>query len=311
MEGLRIVAGFLLLASAIIVAVVVARATSVAASVGLLAPLALSTNMMSTPSTSLSHALSISAIFLGTALVTFAISRRPEMLTEAILFSASAFCFIDLLTTPAIPWAFCAAVVAGVAACSRYATKRMLKVTVAAAVLWPLGFAFTWVSRWSIAAVFLGWDTTTVAVRDKVETRVAGQSSKVGDGIGSAVGANWNYWLDNVPTAPAVLALSVLAVLGMVIIAVVRRDLKALVIAAFIGATSLVIPIWYAVLSNHSQIHTFFVYRGIPALLGIVLFGFVVSRSACRESDSSLLRAGQCWLVADDSTRTVSERDGN
>jgi hypothetical protein len=38
-----------------------------------------------------------------------------------------------------------------------------------------------------------------------------------------------------------------------------------------------VVPVWYEALSNHSQIHSFFTYRGVPTALGIALFACAVT----------------------------------
>ena len=37
------------------------------------------------------------------------------------------------------------------------------------------------------------------------------------------------------------------------------------------------VPAWYEVLSNHSQVHAFFTYRSVPAAVGVVVAASVLA----------------------------------
>ncbi|OUM41313.1 hypothetical protein FJV46_04730 [Arthrobacter agilis] len=275
LEGLRIVAGAMLLGSLALAFSQIARRTSGFASLGLLAPLVISTNLMSTPSTSFSQAMSISFIMISTALVAWGAGGSWTRLICSTSLGAALFCFVDLLTTPAIPWALGAVVGAVIVFCRSGRLGRASIAGVGIAVLWPLSFGLTWVSRWVIAAAFLGWEEVMAFVRSNVEYRTTGEWPGVEDAFGVPTRKNVLYWWDQIPTAPwTLLVMSVLVCIVMIVV-LRRHGVWGALSAVVLSLPALIIPVWYEVLSNHSQIHTFFAYRGVPTMLGIVLFACV------------------------------------
>jgi hypothetical protein len=120
------------------------------------------------------------------------------------------------------------------------------------------------------AVVFLGLDETLSVVRGKVAERTGGEWDGVSDTFGAGVVSNVGYWWNAVPTSSLVLAACTVAVLVALVLAVVRGGPRRLVVAAVLGAPALVAFAWYTVLSNHSQIHEFFVYRNVPAALAVL-----------------------------------------
>lgn len=277
LEALRIVSGAMLLGSLALAFSQVARRTSTFAALTLVAPLLFSTNILSTPSTSLSQAISISFILISTALVAWGAGGGWPRLVGSTVLGAALFCYVDLLTTPAIPWALASAVAASVIYRRSGNVRRAAAAGVGIAVLWALSFGLTWVSRWLIAAVFLGWNEVMSFVRTNVEFRTSGDYSGVEDGIGVSTRSNVMYWWERVPTAPVVLIGALLLMVVVLFLAVRRGGFPRLVAAVVLALPALVVPVWYEALSNHSQIHSFFTYRGVPVALGIVLFACVVS----------------------------------
>jgi putative effector of murein hydrolase LrgA (UPF0299 family) len=65
----------------------------------------------------------------------------------------------------------------------------------------------------------------------------------------------------------------------LVALTLARHGVRGLATFAAVALPALVVPAWYCVLSNHSQIHAFFVYRSLPAAVGVLLLAGVV---ACR-----------------------------
>jgi hypothetical protein len=272
MTGIRIVSGALLLFSAILAVVVLGRRTSMWAAAGLLLPLGLASNIMSTPSTSFSQAISISVIFLGIALTAWGAAKSTKWAIIGVGLSAALFCYVDLLTTPAIPWAFCTVVVAGVT----YAKSRALRPTffagLTAIASWPIAFGLTWAARWVFAGVFLGVRKTYKLIVQNVENRTTGDYASVRHVLFAPTEVNWVYWTTHISTAIFVLvATGVVIVLAL---AMTWRRHGARTVAAWplLAISAVVVIVWFEVLNNHSQIHAFFVYRGYPAMLGVLLF---------------------------------------
>ncbi|MEO8219371.1 MAG: hypothetical protein ABI563_01120 [Specibacter sp.] len=272
LTGMRIIAGAMLLCSVLAAVAVLGRRTTKWAAAGLLIPLALASNLMSTPSTSFSQAISISFIFLGVAIAAWGARKSMAWTIFAVGLSAALFCYVDLLTTPGIPWAWTTAAAAGVVYAKTRQMKPTLVVGIVAAAVWILAFAGTWVSRWVFAAMFLGIRSTYATMVSNIEFRTAGSHENVEHVLFAPTLANWEYWFGHISTAGFVLAGSGIAILVALVIAWRRHGARSVVMWPILGLPALVVPIWWEALSNHSQIHMFFSNRGVPALLGVLLF---------------------------------------
>jgi hypothetical protein len=123
--------------------------------------------------------------------------------------------------------------------------------------VWPVAFAVTWASRWAFGALFMGVDETVAMVQQNVGFRTAGAYGGVSDAFGAGVVSNVSYWWGMIPTSGAVLlACGVATAVGLV--------------ALVLALPAVVVPVWYVALSNHSQIHEFFVNRGVPTALAVI-----------------------------------------
>lgn len=272
LTGMRIVAGAMLLFSAILAVVVLGRRTGMWPAAGLLLPLGLASNLMSTPSTSFSQAFSISVMFFGVALTAWGASKSPKWGIFAVGLSAALFCYVDLLTTPAIPWAFCTVVAAGITFARRRALRPTLIAGVAAAAVWIIGFAGTWVSRWIFSAMFLGVRTTYKVIVGNIEFRTGGSHSGVSHALFAPTRANWVYWTTHVATARFVMIAAGIVIVVALFMIWRRHGLRTVAAWPLLSLSAIVVVVWFEVLNNHSQIHAFFVYRGYPAMLGVLLF---------------------------------------
>jgi hypothetical protein len=284
MTGLRIIVGGLLFLSLYAAGRAVSRQLGGLAAVGLLGPFVLATNVSSTPSTSFSQSLSIAAYLFGLALCAWAAGRSLTWGLAAVPLAAGIFCYVDLLTTPAIGWALSSTVVAAVTWVRTQRLATTLLALAAAGLLWPLSFAATWISRWVLAIPFAGWDTVVESVKTTVMFRTTGAYRGVRDELWAATSKNWTYWQEHVATSQAVLWLGLAgAVAGLVL--AFRRGLAHGAAAFLLAVPALTVPFWYEALRNHSQIHAIFAYRGIPVALGVVLFATLVAARAPRPGE--------------------------
>lgn len=269
-EGLRIVAGSLMVVLGVAAFLVVRARTTLPVAVALLLPLVLGTNLLSTPSTSFSQSLSTAFALLSVVLAASGAARSVRLGLLGTALGAALFCFVDLLTTPAIPWAMSAFVLGAVT----WFRSRELRGAATAVLLggfvWPAVFGITWVSRWVIGAAFLGVRPTVDMVRENIGFRTTGQWAGVSDELGAAVVANADYWWSVVPTSAPVLVGCVIATALGLALGVRRGGLGRLAVAGVLAAPALVVPVWYLALSNHSQIHAFFVHRNVPAALAVM-----------------------------------------
>ncbi|MHA7175536.1 hypothetical protein ACX80D_02675 [Arthrobacter sp. Sr24] len=272
LTGMRIVAGAMLLFSAILAVVVLGRRTGMWAAAGLLLPLGLASNIMSTPSTSFSQAFSISVMFFGVALTAWGAAKSTKRTIFSVGLAGALFCFVDLLTAPAIPWAFCTVVAAGLT----YAKHRTLRPTLLAGIIaasvWILAFAGTWFSRWIFAALFLGVRTTYKSIVSNIEFRTGGEHAAVKHTLFAPTEANWTYWITHVSTSGFItVAVGIVIVLALAM-TWGKHGLRTVAAWPVLILSAVVVIVWFEVLNNHSQIHAFFTYRGLPAMLGVLLF---------------------------------------
>jgi hypothetical protein len=286
MDGMRLVAGGLFGLALLAMATTLSRVLGGWYAVALTAPLLLSSNVLSVPATAFSHALSLAVAFAGVALVARTAARRPvtgphadRAVLCAVAVSACVFDFVDLLTTPAIPWALTSAVVAALTWRRTGSVGDTFWAGVVAATVWFAAFVATWVSRWLLTVPFLGFHHVSGVVTGIARFRIDGQYGSVSHVFGAAVVDNVRTWLRLPVTPEPVLVASL--VWGLVALAVAWRRYGAqrLVVAAVLAAPALIAPLWMLVLSNHSQIHDVFVYRTVPASLGIALAACLVSSS--------------------------------
>ncbi|NAZ81308.1 hypothetical protein GTR02_05715 [Kineococcus sp. R8] len=274
--SLRLVVSGLFGAACLGAGVALARRAGTPAAFALLVPVAAATNAIAMPSAAFSHGISLAALAAGVALT--AVTARTGWRGAALGAGGAAalFCYVDLLTVPPMSWALCAAVAGAVAHRARPGVLPTLRVVLAAGVAWPAAFGITWVSRWVIAALVQGPGVFR-RVAEVGEYRLDGGG--VSQEFGAAIGANWTWWVQHTVTAvPLLVAAAVVVVVGLVL-AARRSGAQGLLVAAVLAAPALVVPAWYVVLSNHSQVHAFFTYRSIPAAVGVVAMAAVVAAS--------------------------------
>jgi hypothetical protein len=277
MDGARLVSGALFGLSLIVMVLSLSRVTNTAYALAITAPLLVSTNILSVPSSGFSHALSLAATFGGVALVAWACRFSDRLMLCAVAASACVFNFVDLLTTPALAWAMTAAAVGAATFAASASTARTLRTVLVAGAVWPAAFAITWVSRWLIAAAYLGWDYVWDTVLGIARFRVGGAYVTVSQTFGAAIPRNWATWRE-LPVMPELVLLVAVAASAWALVVAWRRFGVSRVLAAgVLAAPALVVPVWLIVLSNHSQIHDHFVYRTVPAALGVVLGACVLA----------------------------------
>ncbi|PPK97364.1 hypothetical protein CLV92_104185 [Kineococcus xinjiangensis] len=286
--GVRLVTAGLLAAATVAAFAAVARRAGRGPALALLVPLAAATNAAAMPSTAFSHGIALAAVAAGVALTAVAARRGWRGAAVGTGASGALFCYVDLLTVPPMAWALCAAVAGAVAFTARPLWWPTARVVLAAGIAWPAAFALTWISRWVVAALVHGPEVFS-RVAEVGRFRVNGDNgAMVSQALGAGLRANWQHWLDTTATARPLLVVAAVVALAAVAVAVARRGPAALATAAVLAAPALVVPVWYEVMSNHSQIHAFFTYRSLAAAVGVVVMACLV---VARRSEATALPA--------------------
>lgn len=250
------------------------RAGLVAAFI-LLAPLAGTTNVVSIPMEA-TQAIPLAAALVGGALVVVAAARSRSLLAVAATAAGGLVAFTDRLTVSALAWAW-VVFLAGVGA---WLDTNSLRSTAGAqaraALLWAAGFVGVWIIKFASAAVALGTDETLSNLQKAIEFRVSGAYESVQQSIGHATLANLGFWLGTFPSASvAFLAVIVAAAASVFTWSRLGRHHLSNA-AALLAIPALIVPVWYELLRNHSQLHNWFTYRQLAGALGIVAASFAV-----------------------------------
>lgn len=285
----RALVAMLLAASALFAFSCVGRGLGWGVSAALLLPALISTNVASSPQGSITHAVSWSVIFLGVGVVVVA-TRRRGMAGGAFASGlvGVAFNYVDLLTTPAVPWAWSTFVVAAIMLTS---TRSVLVCGIAAvmtAMAWALGYGLAWSSKWAITAILLGPDTFEEVTR-AAAFRLGGEDPHYTAGLGIASASNLKYWVTLNPSATVVLILVATALVGASLKVARSHGARSIVLFSAAASPSFIIPLWYETVANHSQIHVFFTYRAIPAAIGVIAAAAIVASQTLKTFSTSSL----------------------
>jgi len=247
--------------------------------VALLGPLLLSSDLLIVANGAGHHALILGIALFGGAAAAWAGTRGFLVSMVTALVAGSVFNFIDNLTVPPLSWMLVACLT-GIGAMFTQFTDSQRKpppkttipfiISLGAAAMWAFGYAATWVMKWLLAAITIGFDTVRSDVADVVGFRLQGEWGEMSTAFGNAITANIREWLA-FPLSVPVLIVALLSIVSMLLLAFRRIGIRSIQYAAVLGWPLLLLPIWYETLSNHSQIHVWFTYRSIPMAIGLAL----------------------------------------
>ena len=194
-----------------------------------------------------------------TVIASILVIRRGEAKDNGLLFFiiGSLACYFDLLTTPLLTLGIPLAVMLSLKRNEGFKIKDNLLVIIRLAFLWGLGFALTFVTKWALATLIVGYNVFTDAF-DMGLYRLGVEDFTRWDAVSS------NFKMLNLPM---VLVLT----LFFVILIIVRRpklSWKKAVLYLIIGLAPY---LWYLVLSNHSYLHRWFTYR-LQSITAVCLY---------------------------------------
>lgn len=210
--------------------------------------------------------LQFTPVFLLTLVASiFVVHFRSDIRRLSLLFFiiGSLTCYFDLLTVPLLSFGW--PLLVWLSLCD---DKKLglndLWIVAKWALLWLAGFALTWVMKWALASLVLGYNVFTDA--QQAVTMRSGVSEEF---------SRWDAVMMNVGMIPKTMVL--LTILGFAACAFRHFRLPDWKRTGLYLLIALAPYIWYAVLSNHSYQHFWFTYRlqaiTIAALL-LMVCGF-------------------------------------
>jgi hypothetical protein len=205
------------------------------------------------------HTISTAVILLGGAIFAFAIRRKFSDRNLMLLCAGlgSIFNFVDFLVNP--PW------LPMLLAFFLIASGRRASIALYCVGVWFAAYASTWATKWLIVSLV---DTKFNFETDVLRTaifRISGDNPKV-----------WHF-----PFASTTrVALNTVLSWGTIIFIPLLIFLRVRTLPTLRLAWPALIPIlWFELLSNHSQIHAFFVSRSMAAAIGVVLAAAALSEN--------------------------------
>lgn len=201
--------------------------------------------------------LQYSSIFIVTLLGMISVLTlyrlKKEKFLGMLFFIIGAFAtFFDLLTYPLVSLGF--PLVLAVILENRKGKKLLQQMTfiIQLGILWTLGYAILFFTKWVIASIVLNKDAVTLALNELL-FRVNGNEIHPVNRI-TTLKNNFNYFF--VPTAKYILI--AIFIIWMVAFILYRKSLRECKVILPLLCIAIVPYVWYLVFSGHSSIHAWF-----------------------------------------------------
>lgn len=219
-------------------------------------------------------------IALSGALLVCRLRGRGESVSMLMFILGSVTAFMDLLTTPLLTLGFPLALwlVLDTAKPAHKSWLTSFSAAFGKIMLWGMGFAATWASKWLIATIC----TPLNVFKDAADQ--AAMRSDVGDFSrldAAVINLRMVHW-----------GLMALILIVLVVLAIVRfrkQNMKTAVMLALLGCMPLA---WFFVVANHSYLHWWFTYRllMVTAVSWLLAVGVLVDWQALEPRRSIHLR---------------------
>jgi hypothetical protein len=271
--GVRAVVALLLIAATVRLVMFVRRWFGSLAAVALFAPLLVATEFVALPD-SIPHALAFAAALASADLAVryFARDMSFRRAIVASVAAGTAVQFFDILIVAPVAWSLTVCLMGAVMFASTGSYWRGLRMGAYSALGWIVGYGSMWVAKWILAMPLEGVSDVLTDVRGATTFRLTGEAPGIDTSFGAALVRNVDFWIDR--PLGGVTTLIAAALIVYAFIKGRRRAVESVIATALLPC--LIVVVWYLLLSNHSFVHVWMVYRAIPVALGIVSFG-----SAC------------------------------
>jgi hypothetical protein len=276
--GARMIAMALVATTIVLTAMSVARDTSLAGAIVLVAPAFVTSDLIDIAE-SLPHALATAACW-GAAFMAWQGLRNKRDLRRVATISVvagSASAFFDLMVLIPGTMALVTTLVVVSLWTHTWRGRRLFLAGLLAGGTWILGFVGTWMMKWVVASVFVGFDDVVRNVTEQVLFRVAGEHTAVADVFGVASRMNVDYWLQR--PLGFLVPVGVIVALSLAIRAWRKGIAEPSYLVLLLGLAMAPL-VWYEVLSSHSQIHFWITYKSLPLAFGALLFALVVANTS-------------------------------
>ena len=203
------------------------------------------------------------------------VAKREQSANFGLLFFVigSLTCYFDLLTTPLLTLGIPMAVMLSLKREDEFQLKDNIIEISKLTLLWGLGFALTFLTKWALASLILGQNIFSDAYEVSLYRMEAEEFTRW-----EAVTTNFNMlnlWM---------ISIAVAILLLFVIIKRLKISYKKAVLFLIIG---LMPYAWFLILANHSYLHWWFTYRLQAITVVCLLFMFCDRSSAMKDGKNT------------------------
>ena len=280
-EALRVGMMGLLIASFLVLYITVCRRTSHLAAGLFMAPIVFGSDLLITPLGG-PHGIAAIVVIICAAAVLVVASRTTNLPTIAAISSASAglLVLVDVFTMGTMGWTLTVAMVGVGSFTLGIRGRSLLRPMATGTIAWAVGYAFTWFSKWAIAATFVGVDVVWGRISRQVGIRVSGDVDYIDLGFTNTTATVLGTWWRS-PLGPPLVALVVIWMALATAIAIRNRSATTWSILA---SPILIAAMWFEVMQNHTQVHRWFTAaRGVAACSAVLLLTSELIRAERRE----------------------------
>ena len=199
---------------------------------------------------------------------------KPNSFGLLFFIIGSLTCYFDLLTTPLMTLGMPLAVMLSLKRDDELQIKDNLVETGKIVLLWGLGFALTFASKWALASLVLGQNIFADAYEVSLYRMEAEEFTRW-----DAVTKNFdmlNLWM---------IGISAVVLLLFSIIKRLKINYKKVILFLII---CLMPYVWYLLLANHSYVHWWFAYRLQAITVVCLLYMFCDGSSAMKDGKNPL-----------------------
>ena len=242
---------------------------------GLIKTIALALGFLLTYGFVMQFSMQFFPVLALTVIGSLLVAKREQSANFGLLFFVigSLTCYFDLLTTPLLTLGIPMAVMLSLKREDEFQLKDNIIEISKLTLLWGLGFALTFLTKWALASLILGQNIFSDAYEVSLYRMEAEEFTRW-----EAVTKNFgmlNLWMIGI--AAAILLL-------FVIIKRLKISYKKAVLFLIIG---LMPYVWYLLLANHSYLHWWFTYRLQAITVVCLLFMFCDGSSAMKDGKST------------------------
>lgn len=244
---------------------------------GLMKTIALALGFLLTYGFVMQFSMQFFPVLALTVIGSLLVVKHKESTNFGLLFFVigSLTCYFDLLTTPLLTLGIPLAVMLSLKREDEFSFKDNLIEISKLILLWGLGFALTFGTKWALASLILGQNIFSDAYEVSLYRMEAEEFTRW-----EALTKNFgmlNLWM---------ISIAVVVLLLFSIINRLKISYKKVILFLIIG---LMPYVWYLLLANHSYLHWWFTYRLQAITVVCLLFMFCDGSSAMKNGKSPFL----------------------